>query len=253
MKRFFAWLKALFNRIMDRVEDPEMMLDQARRDMQQALIANREKAVQAITQKNRLQSMLDETERKAAQLESQAAMALKQGNRDLARQFLREKATSDATITTLKATLAQAVETVENVKVAIKRQEEEVRRKTAEALAMKAQWKQAQIQTSISQALEGLTFESEYEGSFAAAKDKIKDKQAEAAARQEMFSNSVHGKMMAMEDQAMDFQADEELKKLEERLGLAAPATGETVKPEVTSDVESELAELEKKLNQGQS
>lgn len=255
MKRFFAWLKALFNRGMDKLEDPEMMLDQARRDMQQALIANREKAVQAITQKNRLQGMLDEAEKKSAQLEAQATTALKQNNRDLARQFLREKATTDATIETLRGTLAQAVETVEAVKVAIKRQEEETRRKTAEALAMKAQWKQAQIQSSISKALEGLTFESEYEGSFAAARDKIKDKQAEASARQEMMAGSLQGKMMAMEDQAMDYQAEEELKKLEERLGMGTETTEAAsveLKPDVSTDVDAQLAELEKRIQPNQ-
>lgn len=253
MKRFFAWLRAIFNRGMDKLEDPEVMLDQARRDMTQALVTNREKAVQAITQKNRLQQMLDESTRKAAQLETQAAAALKAGNRDLARGFLREKATNDATIETLKTTLAAAVETVEQVKVAIKRQEEEVRRKTAEALALKAQWKQSQIQSSITKALEGLTFENEYEGSFAAARDKIADKQAEAAARQEMFSGSIQGKMMTMEDQAMDMAAEEELKKLEEKLGLGTVEPEQNATTTTTSDVEAELDELEKRLQQGQS
>src|SRR5207302_8845799 len=55
VRRLFDWIKALFNRAMDKVEDPDIMLDQARRDMQAGLIANREKAVQAITQKNRPQ------------------------------------------------------------------------------------------------------------------------------------------------------------------------------------------------------
>lgn len=252
MNRFFAWLKAIFNRGMDKLEDPEIMLDQARRDMTQALVANREKAVQAITQKNRLQGMLDEAQRKAAQMETQATAALKAGNRDLARQFLREKATNDATIETLKTTYAQAVETVENVKVAIKRQEEEVRRKTAEALALKAQWKQSQIQSSITKALEGLTFENEYEGSFAAARERIADKQAEASARTEMFSGSIQGKTMAMEDQAADLAADEELKKLEEKLGLTQPTTATPVVTEST-EVDAQLDELEKRLQQGQS
>jgi phage shock protein A len=253
MRRFFRWLKALFNRGMDKLEDPEIMLDQARRDMQQALIANREKAVQAITQKNRLQAMMDEATRKSAQLEAQATTALKQNNRELAKQFLREKANTDQTIEQLRGTLATAVETVEAVKVAIKRQEEEVRRKTAEALAMKAQWKQAQIQSSISKALEGLTFESEYEGSFAAARDRIKDAQAEAAARQEMMSGSLQGKMMNMEDQAMDYAAEEELKKLEERLGMSASAPGAPTQVDATSDVDQQLADLEKRLQQGQN
>jgi phage shock protein A len=194
--------------------------------------------------------MLDEQEKKSTQLESQAAMALQQGNRDLARQFLREKANTDATVATLRSTLAQAVETVEAVKQAIKRQESEVRKKTAEALAMKAQWKQAQIQTSISKALEGLTFESEYEGSFAAAKEKIQDKQAEAAARSEMMAGSLQGKLMQMEDQAMDYAAEAELKKLEEKLGLATPGEVALKEPAAkVDDIEAELNKLEDRLN----
>jgi phage shock protein A len=44
MQRFFNWLKAIFNRGMDKLEDPEIMLDQARRDMQATMSANQEKA-----------------------------------------------------------------------------------------------------------------------------------------------------------------------------------------------------------------
>ncbi|MCE9559453.1 MAG: PspA/IM30 family protein [Armatimonadetes bacterium] len=253
MQRFFRWLKALFNRGMDKLEDPEIMLDQAKRDMQEALVSNREKAVQAITQRNRLQQMMDEQVRKSAQLEGQATMALKQNNRDLARQFMREKATTDGSIEAMKPTLAGLNDTVDQVKVAIKRQEEEIRKKLAEALALKAQWKSAQIQTSITKALEGLTFENEYEGSFAAARDRIKDKTSEASARQEMFGTSVAGKVMQMEDTSMDMQADEDLRKLEEKLGMAAPATTSTVTTAPTTDVDAQLDDLEKRLNQGQT
>lgn len=271
MGRFFRWLKALFNRGMDKLEDPEMMLDQAKRDMQQTLNSNREKAVQAITQKNRLQMMVDEATKKSQQLESQATLALRQGNRDLARQFIREKANVDATLATLQGSLVQATQAVEAVKVAIKRQEEETRKKTAEALAMKAQWKQAQIQNSISKALEGLTFENQLE-SFGAAADRIRDAQSEAAARQEMMASSIQGKVIAMEDQALDYEAEEQLQKLEERLGMreapqtTAPEIPETVQvgdggapappvetapqPDAAtpSEIDSQLSELEKRM-----
>jgi len=251
MKRLLAWLRAIFHRGMDKLEDPEVMLDQARRDMRTALVANREKAVQAITQKNRLQGMMDEALRQSAQLEKQAEAALRSGNRDLARQLLREKGLKDQTMEQMKGTLAQAVETVESVKIAIKRQEEEVRRKTSEALALKAQWKQAQIQNSISKALEGLSFENEYgESSYASARDKIRDKQAEASARQEMMAGSLQGKMMEMEDQSMDLEADAELRKLEERLGLAPASASSAPSPEVASDIEAELERLEQRLGE---
>ena len=270
-KRFFRWLKAVFNRGMDRLEDPDIMLDQARRDMQETLVQNREKAVQAITQKNRLQMMLEEAKKKSSQLESQATMALRQGNRDLARQFIREKANNDAVMTQLEGSYQQALQAVEAVKLAIKRQEEEVRKKTAEALAMKAQWKQAQIQNSIAKALEGLTFENQLE-SFGAAAERIRDAQSEASARQEMMATSLQGKVLEMEDQAMDYAAEEELQKLEEKLGMReAPKTetaavqpvavgGEPVSetsaaPEVpeapASEVEKQLEELEKRVNPG--
>jgi phage shock protein A len=267
MGRFFNWLKALFNRTMDRVEDPDIMLDQARRDMQAALIANREKAVQAITQKNRLQSMLEETRKKSASLESQATMALKQNDRDAATVFMREKMNNDQVVTQLQGSYDQAAATVDQVKVAIKRQEEEVRKKTGEALALKAQWKQAQIQTSISKALDGLTFENQFEG-FGAAQERIREMQSEASARQEMMNTSMSGRVMQMEDKARDLEAESELDRLEVQLGLrAAPAVEETQTVSVgtsstppptpadpvaeaaaKSEAERQLDELEKRL-----
>jgi phage shock protein A len=192
--------------------------------------------------------MLEEQTSRAEQLETQAATALRQGNRELAKNFLREKATIDDTINKIKPTLAQATETVEAVKVAIRRQEQEIKKKTAEVLAMKAQWKQAQIQESLSKAMDGLTFESEYESSFASAKERIQQKQAEAAARQEMSAGSIAGKMIAMEDQAMDLEAEDELRKLEEKLGMATPVTQQQAAPSVDIDLDSQLDELENRL-----
>ena len=251
-----------------------MMLDQARRDMQAGLIANREKAVQAITQKNRLQQMLEEKRSQSAQLEGQATMALKQGNRELASNFMREKINNDAIIGELQKSFDQAATSVEQVKLAIKRQEEEVRKKTAEALAMKAQWKNAQIQNSIAKALDGLTFENQFE-SFGAAAEKIRMAQSEAAARQEMQGESIQGKIYQMQDKAKDYEAEAALDQLEARLGMkaaptpveqtqtvsvsptnngqAAPAGPGATDPAVTPEAERQLEELEKRLHGGGS
>ncbi len=272
MNRLINWLKAIFNRGMDKLESPDIMLEQAKRDMQGALISNREKAVQAITQKNRLQGMLDEAKKKSAELEARATMSLKQGDRELATQFMREKMNNDASVTTLQQSYDSAATTVEQVKVAVKRQEEEVRKKTAEALALKAQWKQAQIQNSISKALDGLTFENQFEG-FGAATEKIREAQSEASARQEMFGSSLQGKIVSMDEKARDLEAESELDKLEERLGLKSAAAttatqaveqpvsvGGASEPGATapaggataSEAEKQLEELEKRLNANQ-
>jgi len=271
MRRFFNWLKGLFNKTMDKIEDPEVMLDQARRDMQGTLIANKERAVQAITQKNRLDQMLSDAKTRSGELEKQATMALKQGKRDLATQMMREKINNDSVIAQLQTSYDQAAATVEAVKTAIRRQDEEVRKKTAEALALKAQWKQAQIQSSISKALDGLTFENQFEG-FGAAQERIRMAQSEASARQEMQGESIQGKIMALQDSAADAEAEEAVSALEQRLGLApAPATeeqtqsvtvgasngqpaGTTATPDqsavLQSEAEKQIAELEKRIQQ---
>jgi phage shock protein A len=257
MKRFINWLKSLFNRTMDKLEDPEMMLEQAKRDMQATVQQNQEKAVQAITQKNMLENMLNEQKKKSQSLENQAGMALKQGNREVATQLMREKMNVDASIAQVQQSYDQAVTTVDQIKIGIKRQQEEVRKKTAEAMVLKTQWKQAQIQNSISKALEGLTFENQFEG-FGAVTERIREKQSEAAARQELQSESLSGKMMQLEDASRDMEAESELSKLEERLGLRPASTVEVPAETVTvsdgagasqSEAEKALADLEKRLN----
>jgi phage shock protein A len=235
--------------MMNKLEDPDLMLEGARRDMQDTLRANKEKAVHAIAQRNNLAAMVEDLERKSVNLDNQAVMAVKQGNRDLARQLLREKANYQNSLESLKVSLATAGQTVDVVKVAIRQQEEQVRRKTAEALAMKAQYKQAQIENSINKALEGFTTEAQF-GTFEAAAERIREARSEASARQELMAESIHGKVMQMEDKAVDFAADEELRKLEERLGMTQHTEHAPVE---AADVEAQLEELENRMNPGNS
>jgi hypothetical protein len=58
---------------------------------------------------------------------------------------------------------------------------------------------------------------------------------------------------MQMEDMAMDGMADEELLKLEQKLGLAsAPQVQTQSVPQVNTDVDAQLAELEKRIENQQ-
>ena len=243
---------------VEQLEDPEVLLDQARREMQQTLARNRERAIQAITQKNMLQAEVEKLERVVRDLERKAELALQQGKRDLALQIVREKKAQESALETMRASLQQATETVEAIKLAIRRQEEEVRVKTAQALAMKARWKQAQIQTAINKALEGISVEN-IESSWATAEQRIQQAEAEAAARQEMAAQSLQGRIAALQDAQIDQEAAEELSRIEQRLGLRS-ATVSSITPGTTasvSDLEAlkELEELERKLqaSQGES
>ena len=79
--RFFRYLKALVNGKLDTWEDPEIIINEAVREMKENQIKNRELAVQAITQKNNLQAevktagpVLSETSKTVAEMKASAIL-----------------------------------------------------------------------------------------------------------------------------------------------------------------------------------
>ena len=266
-KRMWRYLNALINGKLDEWEDPEIILNQATKEMKENQIKNRELAVQAITQKNNLQAEVDKEERMVAELERRATVAVQAGNRELAKQFLKEKALHDQTLTSMRTNLVSASEAAEKVKLAIKSEEERIRRKTAEALAMKANMKQAQIQIKINKALDQFQF-SENEQQWSHVNERITSMQSEASARAEIANTSIDAKLREMEVSQMDVEADRQLAELEAKMNMGtspaanynAPAVqqlqtlgggGSTAangngKPE--SDIDRQLRELEDKL-----
>lgn len=257
--RFWRYLVAWVTGKVEDLENPEVLLDQARREMNETLARNRERAIQAITQKNLLQAEVEKIEKVVRDLDKKAELALKQGNRDLALQIVREKKAQEGALGTMRQSLEQAAQTVEAIKTAMRRQEEEVRVRTAQALAMKARWKQAQIQTAINKALDGMSLEN-IESGWESASQRIQKAEAEASARQEMAAQSLQGRVAALQDVQVDQEAEDELIEMEKRLGLRKEETvteaqmqavQATAVPE--SDVLKELEELERKINSPQS
>ena len=102
----------------------------------------------------------------------------------------------------------------------MRREEERIRAKTAQALAMKAQWKQAQIENSMNKALEGMSADGT-DQAFERAAAKISNARSEGQARTELARESLSGKLAGLEDVQAASAADDELAQMEQRLGLA--------------------------------
>ena len=150
MRRHLALLRQLLT--YRRPEPPrsaEELLDQVNRHMQQRHSHNRERAVIAITQRNNLQSQVLDLERRVSDAEQRWEEALREGNRALADQFYNKRSDYDASLASSRETLMQAEETAEQVKRAIKCEEELLRQRFGEVLALKSKWKQAAIQETM--------------------------------------------------------------------------------------------------------
>jgi len=255
LKRLWRYIVAVLTGKLDEVEDPEILLSQAQREMQEMHARNRERAVQAITQKNNLQQMVDDTQKRVDNLQAKAELALKRGDRELALQLLREKQQYETTLTATRESLAQAVETVESVKVAIRREEERIRTKTAEALALKAQWKNSQIQNAMHKALDGIGSIDQTTQTFERAQAKIRTANSESSARAEMAKERVENRVADLDEAVGTSAAEDELAALEQKLGLrSTPAVQTATTTPVTSgdtDIDRQLAELEARVGGG--
>lgn len=155
----FAFVFFLFVRRVEkpRVDDAEAILQHASSQMQEMQARNRERAVSAITQKNNLQALVAQMERMVRRLEEQAQAAGQAGDAEREQALLAERGQSHLTLAQTQASLQRAIETTEAVKTAMRREEEAIRAQTAQALAMKAQYKQAQIEFEIEKSRLGMT------------------------------------------------------------------------------------------------
>ena len=256
--RIWRYIQGLLGFKLDQLEDPEILLQQAQQEMRENQAKNRERAVQAITQKNNLQAELDKTQKVVDNLQAKAELALKNGDRDLARQLLVEKGQYETTLATIQQSLQSAVETTEAIKVAIRREEERIRAKTAQAMALKTQWKQSQIEISLNKALEGMTTDGT-DHAFERAASKISNAHSESQARTELAKESLNGRLAKLDDVEMDANADAQLVEMEQRMGLAPKPQATTstastsVTPAATSEVDRQLQELEARVGGGNS
>jgi phage shock protein A len=159
------------------IDDAKTLLQQAQQQMREAQARNRERAVAAITAKNNLQAQVDQTKRMIGNLQAKAQKAHDVGDLDLERQLTTEQSHYEHTLQTMAVGLQNAIETTEAVKTAMRREEDRIRAQTAQALAMEAQYKQAQVEWEIEKSRLGMTtsYASEL---FERAQAKIQQAQA---------------------------------------------------------------------------
>ena len=156
MQRHLALLLYLFplpKRRSPEEESAEVRLDRAQMRLKEIHARHREQAVIAITQKNNLQTQLDELRKTIENLQKKAELAVKRGNPELADKFLKEQQNFEQSLWSSEETLLQAEETAEQLKVAIARDVAEERQKVAQILALRMEWKQSEIQLAMEEEL----------------------------------------------------------------------------------------------------
>nr|WP_309697636.1 PspA/IM30 family protein [Armatimonas sp.] len=159
MQRHLALLRELFpipkSQRIDG-ETADQILERAKQQLNALHSQHRARAVEAITAKNHLQNQVDSLAKKIQNFQEKADKAVGKGHRELADQLLREKQGYEESLRSAEETLQRAVETAEQIKVTIKREEDWIYQAMTATVAFQEKWKDCAIQHEMQRQLEGL-------------------------------------------------------------------------------------------------
>lgn len=224
LSRFKDIMSANINALLDKVEDPEKMIDQCIRNMNDDLVKVKQETASVMAQEKACKRQVDECQADIDKMQSYAVKALTAGNDEDAKRFLAEKAKLTAKLTDLQANYAIAHDNSQKMrdmhdKLTADIQELEMRKETIKGkLAVaKAQEKINKISSNVASANNSISSFERYE---ALANKKLDKAQAEAELNASNPSNSIKDLTAKYVN---DPNVDAELAALKASLGIEVP------------------------------
>jgi predicted dehydrogenase/phage shock protein A len=207
----------------DPSRDPKLQISEAIRELRAAAGALRENVVQAVMRRNRLQEEAARLERLIADIETKAALAEKINNTALAAELRAERKNREAELERLRALATQAEAEAESAKIRLPEEEARLLQQVNDLKGQLVRVTGAQVEQN---APGGMGTEAD--ALWERAGEKLRNLQSEASARAEVAGRSpgaAPGPQPALNPEQ---SAEQMLAALENRLGMAAAAPGES-------------------------
>ncbi len=151
-KRIFKVGEAKANQMIDKMEKPELMLEQAIRDQESAMREAKAKVVQVIATERQNKALLDKETEGAREWEQKAQAALRAGNEELATKALVRSEEHEKRSVTLKPQWESQRASVESLKSEMRRMEDEISELKRNKDIIIAQSKAAEVKKEIYEA-----------------------------------------------------------------------------------------------------
>jgi phage shock protein A len=218
-------MRALFGGIIEKTEDPELILQQTIRDMRDRVPELNNSVAQVMATEKLLAKNKERLETQVVDLDSKIRASVKMGRDDIATAYIGQlqQAQVDLQKTTQQlehANLAskQALKARDNYVL-------QMQRRTAEAMQLINQSKQAKLQEQLAQTMESFQLGDDA-STFNEMRDKIDRRAAAAEAKMQLGSANVDTQMQDIEREAMDMQLQDKLLAYKRDMGLLGTGTG---------------------------
>lgn len=215
LDRISQILRANINDLLDSAEDPEKILNQLIRDMEDAIQKGQSQVAEQIAQKKMIERDLEEAKENTESWGKKAELAVNKGADDLAREALRRQNDYEEQVEIYEKQLDVQEKAVTKLKgdlEALKNKYEDARR-NKDMLIARA--KRAEAQKQIGQASTKIS-SVDYSSELKRMERRIQEKEARVSADQEVHSDSVDDKFRKLGESD---KLDQQLADLKKKMG----------------------------------
>ena len=232
---------------LDRIENPELVLQQTIRDMRDRVPELNNSVAQVMATERLLLKQKENLSTQVVDLDSKIKASVKMGRDDIATAYIGQlqQAQQD-----LERTGAQAEQAQLSSQQALKARDNYVlnmKKRTAEAIQLISAAKQAKLQEQLAQTMEAFNIGDDA-STFNEMREKIDRRVAAAEAKLQLGTSSVDSQMQDIEREAMDIQMQDKLLEYKQQMGLlgaGSPATSKQIAAGDADIHEAEILDLE--------
>jgi phage shock protein A len=204
---------------LDKMENPELVLQQTIRDMRDRVPELNNSVAQVMATERLLVKQKENLSSQVVDLDSKIKASVKMGRDDIATAYIGQlqQAQLDLERTTVQAEHAQIAS-----KQALKARDNYVlnmKKRSAEAMQLISASKQARLQEQLAQTMETFNIGDD-SSTFNEMREKIDRRVAAAEAKLQLGTSSVDNQMQDIEREAMDIQLQDKLLEYKQSMGL---------------------------------
>lgn len=204
---------------LDKMENPELVLQQTIRDMRDRVPELNNSVAQVMATERLLSRQKENLEKQVVELDSKIKASVKMNRDDIATAYIGQlqQAQMDLERTNIQHDNAQSAS-----KQALKARDNYVlnmKKRTAEAMQLISASKQARLQEQLAQTMETFNIGDDA-STFNEMREKIDRRVAAAEAKLQLGSSSVDAQMQDIEREAMDIQLQDKLLEYKSQMGL---------------------------------
>src|SRR6478752_4419847 len=212
-------VRALFGGIIEKTEDPELILQQTIRDMRDRVPELNNSVAQVMATEKLLAKNKERLESQVVDLDSKIRASVKMGRDDIATAYIGQLQQAQVDLGKTGQQLEHATAASKQALKARDNYVLQMQRRTAEAMQLINQSKQARLQEQLAQTMESFQIGDDA-STFDEMRDKIDRRAAAAEAKLQLGSTSVDNQMQEIEKEAMDMQLQDKLLQYKKEMGL---------------------------------